>query len=194
MKQFRRPRTTDDLTAIFAQASGQAGSPVEFDPSQLVPGHKGPGTESPLVRNVYPPWVYKLPMSRDFNQNNFAAALAAGAGAVIVPVQFQTTPTFVGYVQTFGIYVLSPTALTDVIFTLRIAQAPVEGFDNIRLPPGVANFFVRTFGDLQVRIPNGALVDAIVTNQSAAGPWTVGTQIAGWTHPETEERRIYGDL
>lgn len=188
-------RAPPDLRRILGEASGQMGQPaIEFDPAQLKPGTPGPAQSSPLVRNVYPPWVYKLPASVDFNQNNWSTALAAVVNQTVVPVQFQTQPTYVGYVQVFGIYVLSPTALTDVSFALRINQAPVQGWDNYLLPPGVANFFVRTFSDLQVRIPNGALVDVLVTNRTGTGPWTVGAQIAGWTHPETEERRVYGDL
>lgn len=192
---IRRPRSTADLRSIFAEASGQ-GSPsaVEFDPSRMKPGHPGPGTEAPLVRNVYPPWVYKLPMSDDFNENNFTTVLAAVAGTVVKPVAFQTAPTFIGYVQIFGIYVLSPLATTDITFALLINGAPVQGWDNVRLPPGAANFFVQNFSDLQVPIPNRGLVEVSVTNNAATGPWTVGAKVAGWTHPETEERRIYGSL
>ena len=165
--------------------------------SQLFPQNfsepSGPAATSPLVRNVYPPWVYKLPVSVDFNVNVFNSALLGVAGNTVIPVSFTLPPTFVGYLQIFGIYVLNPTASQDVTFTLRINQGPVQGWDNIKFPPGVANFVVQNFGDLQVRIPDGGVVDVLVTNNSA-NAWTVGAKIAGWFHPENEEQRIYGSL
>jgi len=154
----------------------------------------GPAETSRLVRTIFPPWVYKLPMSADYNRNVFSSALAAGAGSTVIPVTFTLPETFVGYQQIFGVYILSPTALQDITFTLRINGGPVEGWDNIQFPPGVANFVVQNFADLQVRIPNSGKVDVVVTNNSAAGPWTVGAKIAGWYHPESEGNRIYGSL
>lgn len=153
----------------------------------------GPGNTSPLVRNVYPPWVYKLPTSQDFNAEAYNGALAAVAGATVTITQFQLPLTYVGWIQIFSIYVLSPTALQSVTWTLRINGAPVGGWDNIFFPPGVANFGVRDFSDLQVRVPSGGLVEIVATNGNA-NAWTVGGKVAGWFHSESEEQRIYGDL
>ena len=153
----------------------------------------GPGNSSPLVRNVYPPWVYKLPTSQDFNAEAYNAAIAAAIGATVTIAQFQLPQTMVGWIQIFSIYVLSPTALQSVTWTLRINGAPVGGWDNVRFPPGVANFGVRDFSDVQVRIPNGGLVSITATNGSADA-WTIGAKVAGWFHTENEEQRIYGDI
>jgi len=184
---------TDGLAAMLARRSGQAsGIPVQIRP-EVFREQPGPGTESPLVRNVYPPWVYKLPMSQDFNDNNFDLALAAAIGAEVTCAEFITPPTFVGYIQIFGVYILSPTAVQDVTFALLVNGGPVQGWDNIRFPPGVANFVVQNFADLQVRIPDGARVSVVARNGSADA-WTVGAKIAGWYHPQSEERRIYGVL
>jgi hypothetical protein len=185
---------TRGLAEILARRSGQAtGQNIGITKDMFEP-QAGPATSSPFVRNVYPPWVYKLPMSQDFNQNNFATVLAAVAGTVVTPVTFQLPPTFVGYIQIVGIYVLSPTATTDITFTLRMNGAPVQGWDNLATPPGVANFFVQNFADVQQRIVNGGKVTMTVTNNAATGPWTVGAKVAGWYHPEGEEQRIYGSL
>lgn len=159
-----------------------------FQPQQ------GPAESAPLTRNVYPPWVYKLPISADFNRNAYDASLGAGAGSVIVPVIFTLPDGMVGWLQIFGIYVLNPTASTDITFTLRVNGGPVEGWDNIDNPPGVANFFVQNYGELQVRVPNSGKIDVLVTNNNLSGPWTVGAKIAGWYHPQSEEERIYGDI
>ncbi len=181
-----------DLSRLLAQRTGsrtkQRIVPEVFrDPT-------GPGQTAPLARLVYPPWVFKFPMSQDYNRNLFTSVLAAAVGATVIPVEFTLPPTFVGWQQIFGIYVLSPTALTDITFTLRVNGGPIEGWDNIRPPPGVANFIVQNFSEIQVRVPNSGRIDVIVTNNAATGPWTVGAKIAGWYHPETEEQRIYGSL
>jgi hypothetical protein len=187
---------TRDLSKILARHMGiperQRITPGSFQqtPGPAVPG---PGM-APLTRNVYPPWVFKLPMSQDFNANNFNLAMPAVAGSVVELVAFRVPATFVGWLQIFGIYILSPTNATDLTFTLQINEGPVQGWDNIKFPPGVANFVVQNFADLQVRVPTGARVRVVATNNAATGPWTIGAKIAGWYHPESEEARIYGSL
>lgn len=153
-----------------------------------------PARVAKLTRQIFPPWVYKLPGAQDFNQNNYNTVLAAGAGSVVVPVAFQLPQDNVGWLQIFGVFVLTPTALTNILFTLRINQAPVSGWDNIQVLPIASNGIVQNFNDLQVRVPNNATVDVLVTNQSAAGPWTVGAKIAGWYQSRHEEQRLYGDI
>lgn len=194
-RRFRPPGPPPapvDLEQILSEHAG-------FDDvATLLPENfrQAPGarTTAPFSRQVLPPWTTKLPSSQDFNRNLFSSALGAVVGATVTPVSFQVPLTFVGYMSIFGVYVLTPTALTDITFALRINQGPVQGYDNIRVPPGVANFFVQNFSDLQVRIPSGALVDVLVTNNAATGPWTVGAKISGWYHSEIEEQRIYGSL
>jgi hypothetical protein len=155
---------------------------------------EGPAHTAPLVRTIYPPWQRKLPSSVDFNQNEFNAALAGVIGATVVPVEFTLPPTYLGYLTVFGIYILSPTVAQDVTFTLRINSGPVQGFDNVQFPPGVANFVVQNFSDEPICwIPDGAKVDVLVTNGSADA-WTVGAKIAGYFHARTEEQRIFGSL
>jgi len=185
-----------DLLQVFGKNRAPDMRAREQGVIQFAPGTGGnsPAERAPLSRMVFPPWVYKLPMSQDFNANQFASTLGAGVGSVVVPTSFQLPGGMVGYVQIMGIYILSPTNNTDITFTLRINQGPVSGWDNIKFPPGVANFVVQNFGDLQVRAPNSALVDVLVTNNNASGPWTVGAKVSGWYHPEIEEKRIYGDL
>jgi hypothetical protein len=132
-------------------------------------------------------------MSQDFNVNRFDLALAGVLGATVVPVEFNVPSTFVGYLQIMGIFLQSPTNLQDVTFSLLINGGPVQGWDNIKFPPGAANFVVQNFADLQVRLPDSARVSVLVTNNNA-NAWVVGAKIAGWYHPESEEQRIYGSL
>lgn len=185
------PRTTG-LDAMLARHMG-ARHRNQIDAATSFIEQPGPGNSAPLVRNVYPPWVYKLPTSQDFNAEAYNAALAAAAGATVTITTFQLPATYVGWIQIFSVYVLSPTAAQLVTWSLLINGSPVGGWDNIQFPPGVANFGVRDFSDLQVRVPNGAQVSVVATNGNA-NAWTVGAKISGWFHSETEENRIYGDL
>lgn len=181
------------LAEALGRHSGQAnGTSIGMRPGMFEP-QPGPATQSPLTRNIFPPWVYKLPMSQDFNANVFTIALAGVIGTRVVVASFQMPPTFIGYMQIVGIYILSPTNAQTITFTLRFNGAPVQGFDNIKFPPGTANFVIQNFGEMQVRIPDGALVTLTADNGSADA-WTVGGKLSGWYHPSSEEKRIYGDL
>lgn len=177
--------------AMLARHSGAVGHGRILPQNFVEQG--GPATTSPLVRNVYPPWVFKLPTSQDFNEEAYDVAIAAAVGATADILAFQTPPTFVGYIQIVSIYVLSPAATQNVTWTVRINGAPVPGYDNLLFPPGVANFGVRDYSDAQIRIPNGGLVTVTASNGSA-NAWTIGAKVAGWFHTLSEEQRIYGDL
>lgn len=151
-----------------------------------------PPSASPFNRVIFPWWTEKIPSAVDFNTQNFALTLAAGAGSTVVFAGFRLPQTQIGVVQIFGIYAQGPTNLTNVTWTLRINQSPVPGWDNIQLPPGAANFVVQNFSDLRVKIPNGALVDVLITNNNASGPWTVGAKVAGWYNPSSDVARVTG--
>lgn len=146
------------------------------------------------TRMILPPWTTKLPGSQDFNANLYTSTLAAVVGATVVPVSFQLPPASVGYLQQLIIFCQGPTNATNVTFTLRINQSPVSGFNNLNLFPGVSNLTAQDLNDLQVRLPNGCLVDVLVTNNAATGPWTLGAKIAGWYHTEIEEQDIWGNI
>jgi len=157
-------------------------------------GERSPAQRSQLARMLFPPYLYKLPSSSDFNQNNYATVLAAAISTQVVPVSFQLPQQSVGYLQQFGLYCLSPTNLTNVTFTIRINEGPVPGWDNVLLPVGVTNLTLQNFADLQIRLPNNCKVDVLVTNNAATGPWTVGAKIAGWYHTSQAEERMYGEV
>lgn len=179
------------LSEILARRTGSA-SRARLD-ATVFRQQEGPADSSPLVRNIYPPWVFKLPMSQDFNASDFATVLAGVIGTTVEITSFTLPETMVGWIQIFGLYILSPTALQDITFTLRVNGAPVSGWDNIKFPPGVANFVVQNFSELQVRAPNSAKISVTATNNSA-NAFTIGAKISGWYHPLTEEQRIYGAL
>jgi len=100
----------------------------------------------------------------------------------------------VGFIQGFSIYLLTPTALTSVQWTLRVNNSPVSGWENLQNSPGVANLYREDFSDLRVRIPASGVVDVLITNLNANGPWTVGGRIQGWYHPPEAESNRYGTI
>lgn len=151
---------------------------------------------SSITRIIYPPSVEKLPESVDFNAQDFAIALAAvlNQTATSTNLRFVIPRGSVGFVQGFSTYLLTPTAATSVQFTLRINNGPVPGWSNVQNSPGVANLYREDFTDLRVRIPDGGVVDVLITNLNANGPWTVGGRIQGWFHPSEAELSRFGGI
>jgi len=147
-----------------------------------------------MQRLIYPPRIEKLLSSQDFTAQDFTMILGAGIGTTVssAALSFRLPQSMVGWLQQFSIYVLASLPTTNITFQLRINEGPVAGFSK-QPPPGAANIIVIDYNDLRVRVPNGAKVDVLVTNNSAAGPWTVGGVIAGWYHPIADELRIFGD-
>jgi len=161
----------------------------------LMPPVEGMVADSPYVRLIYPPWVEKLPESRDFNVQDFNLTLAAGAGAQVQGPSFQIPESQVGWLQSVGLYVLTPTAGTSVTLIVRIDQGPVPGYDNLQNPPGIANFLLFPLEDeIRVRLPNHCTVDCIIRNNNANGPWTVGALLGGWYHSQSAELRQWGPI
>jgi hypothetical protein len=179
----------------YGSPRGRAPLPSSGPPAGPLPG--GPrgldAADAGLVRLIFPPRLEKLVSSQDFNVQDYAITLAAGVGqtATSAALRFQVPSGQVGWLQQAAIYALTPTAATLVQWTIRINGGPVPGFDNLQLPPGIANFVLIGFDDMRVRIPNGALVDVLITNLGAGGPWTVGGSLSGWYHPDVAEKRAW---
>ena len=150
--------------------------------------------DAPPIRLLFPPRVEKLAASRDFNVNTFQLALAAVAGATVTSplLGFQVPKDQVGWLQNMSIYVLAPTALTVVQYTVRINGAPIDGFANLQNSPGILTEYREFINEMRVRLPMGCFVDMLITNLTAAGPWVVGGNLSGWYHPLVAEQRAWG--
>lgn len=159
-----------------------------------VPVH-APPADAGYVRTQPSPWTEKLgSQSRDFRASDFAIVLPAVAGSQTTSAQlrFALPGDQVGWLQQNSIYILVPVATTRVLWTIRINGGPVSGFDNIRNPPGAANFILINDNDMRVRVPQGATVDMLITNEDGAAV-TVGGKLAGWYHPRQLELRNWGE-
>lgn len=176
----------------FVSSSGTEDCPAPGGSPQLPPR----GLDSAnmgITRLIFPPRIEKLNVSTDFNVNSYSLVLPAGVGSTVVLPGFQCPQSMIGWLQQFFLYVLTPTADTNATWQVRLNGAPVPGFDNILNPPGIANLIVMPSDDMRIRIPNANLVDVVITNNNAFGPWTVGAGLSGWFHPEAAERRAFGE-
>ncbi|HEX3698933.1 MAG TPA: hypothetical protein VH374_26420 [Polyangia bacterium] len=201
--RFRNPLDFAGATAgvdIKASRGMQFVSPsgpgVDCDPG-LSPASPPRGfqiADAPPVRQLFPPYLYKLSASQDFNRNSYREVLPAGVGQVIEPASlvFQAPATMVGWLQNFSQYTLTPSASTYISWCLLINGAPVPGYDDVRNPPGIANLVEVFQNGIQVRIPLGGKVSVRITNLDASGPVTVGGLLRGWYHPQVAETRAWG--
>lgn len=181
--RFRFPRADG---AILPPPGGIGVGP------QPVP-HADPPGQAPWSRLQFPPYLVKIPKaSTDFRQTNYQVALPVGVGSVVAGPSFQLPKDSVGWLQNNTIYCLTPTGVTSFSLAIRINNGPVPGFDDIRITPGVANYVLLGDDDMQIRVPNGALVSTLFTNLGGTAE-TVGALIQGWYHPMSAEARIWGD-
>lgn len=146
-----------------------------------------------LTRLIFPPRIEKLKLSTDFNVNYYRTVLPAIAGSKVSDplLAMQLTSGNIGYLQSFGAYVLAPDQTTDIIWTLSVNGAPVQGFDNIRNFPGIVRLEVIPFDEMRIALPTGAKISVDITNVSGTGPWTVGAYFSGWSHPLSAEKRAW---
>lgn len=178
---FRFPGSAGDYRTL----------PPSQSPGPQLPPRGAVPAESPFSRVQFPPRMEKIQGSTDFRVQDFALALPAGIGSTVVGPSFTLPRDQVGWLQNNAIYVLTPTAATVFSMAVLINGGPVPGFDNIQIPPGIANFVLLGDDDMRVRLPNNCTVSLLFTNNSAPA-WTVGGLLQGWYHPISSEERVWG--
>lgn len=153
----------------------------------------GEGGATARVANLPPPWQFPIASAVDFFQQAQNMILPAGVGATItdaaLPLAMQDG--YKAVVRSVVIFVDAPTTALSFFFTLLVNGAPVQGWDRLRTYPRSATNLSIGFEGV-VRVPQNATISGIVTNENAAGPWTVGMNFAGWQWPLSDEQRIYG--
>lgn len=158
-------------------------------------------TPIPRSAQVPPFWEFKPPSGVDFYAS-MTGTLAAAVGATLLldpsvngnpigPV-IRLTPDYEGVVQTVNIFIDAITTAWNASFSLLANGAPVQGWANLTSFPRNANSINIPFnGPLQ--IPPNTLLQVLVTNNAATGPWTVGAQVAGWSWPTVDRMETFGD-
>jgi len=177
-----------DVLPWETQYGGARQGPTYLPGGGVIPA---PPMRMPVVQPYY---EIKPPSGLDFYFNE-VGVLAAGAGSILVvpaagPIQLNTM--YEGVIKSVTIFVDAPTALLDVDFGLRVAGSLIPGWDRLRSFPRAANNLSIGFGGT-VQIPAGVAIDVLITNRSAAGPWTVGAEVTGWSWPMADRRRVFGE-
>jgi hypothetical protein len=162
--------------------------PPNQSPGPQLPPRGAVPSDAGYVRLQFPPRLEKLDGSVDFRKQDYHIVLPIGA--TVQGPSFQVPEAQVGWLQNNDIYVLTPTAATDFSMTILINDGPVPGFDDIRIPPGIALFALLGDDDMRIRIPNHGKVSLRFTNRGTAE--VVGGLIQGWFHPLSAETFAWG--
>lgn len=160
---------------------------------------------SPIVRQVFPPWLYPLPHGNDFTSLNVfttvgattgpvgkTAVLPAVVGSVINSEPVKIPRQMAGVLRVLNIFVDAPGATIDVDWITLIDGAPVQGWRVSTFPRAANNLSIAFPGVL--RLHPGAILSVAIQNNAATGPWTVGVQLSGWYWSIEEAKVLYGDL
>ncbi len=182
-------------TALEGQFPGPGGAPgcTPMSGGPRLPPRGPEAALAVLARMIFPPRIEKLAQSQDFSVTDYAMILPAGVGSTITSaaLRFQVPQGQIGWLQEWDLYALTPTAGLSAQWTIRINGAPVPGFDTKQNPPGTAFFYLIGDDEMRIRLPNNCVLDLLITNLNANGPWTVGGDLAGWYHPESAEARAW---
>jgi len=141
-----------------------------------------------------PWWVERPPFATDFFATDKGTILAAGPGAPTeLPGTVFTLPTgdAVAVIKAVTIFINAPTVLTDVDWQIQINEGPVAGWDQLTTFPRAAANLSIDFGGT-IFVTQGARIRMVATNQSAAGPWTVGGSFTGWYLSQSDIQRVFG--
>ncbi len=158
---------------------------------QVVVGPHGPVLSPPPKGSpiIFPWWMWEAPGSTDWELNalNFVAAAAVAGVPTTTPV-----PATFNYVTSVGnravcalltVTVLNPTTTMDLKFRLLVNGGPVAGWSAVYLPPLSATAFVKDYNSLVIRMKEGDVLTADVTESSGAA-FTCSLQARGWSTPQ----------
>ena len=137
----------------------------------------------PPVSVVYPWWERPTNQSLDFATQQVPAVLAAVVNTQLILTTFTVPSGYHWVIRGVNLFVDAPTPLLNVQWFVRFRQnslfAPIRfagrNLANLEIP---YSFAKRGSG-------NGVL-DILVQNFAATGPWTVAASLSGWITPDTE--------
>jgi hypothetical protein len=138
--------------------------------------------------------VERPPFATDFFPIEKSQVLLAGAGQQIVLTgsQFELPPgDAIAVIKAVSIFADATTVLFDVDWSLQINQGPVSGWDHLTTFPRASSNLSIDFGGT-IFVPQGAKIRMVATNNSAAGPWTIGGSYTGWYLGMSDIDRVFG--
>lgn len=139
----------------------------------------GPGAADVVV---FPPTVQRPPEAGDFNRFGvFTGAQAANTPAVVPGTPFQVPAGNVAVIRSLSLDVNNLLASSNIVWTLRFNQTPVQGWDALsQFPRNVAAAVLTwTPEETYIPVPEGVLIDVLVEVLDGA-TYTLGASYHGW--------------
>ncbi len=184
-----------DVEMYHAEVDGVSAPYIAGDPG-------GPANAIPAVQ-VHPVWEFPPSNAFQFYNNITSTQSSIGAGTqlpavagatLLLPELVYVPPANMFTVlRLASIFIDNPTAAENVIYIVRINQAPVSGF-TFRFFPRIAANESTDFEFVLRDIPQGATVDMLIQNLANTGPWTVGGALSGWSYLKSDEIALYGNV
>jgi hypothetical protein len=171
---------------------GSPDAPPLFDPSadpmtQLQQMLQGLSLKT---LGIYLPEVFPIPSAVEFQQFGSGTIVGVNSQLVLAGTRIQIPNHCVGIARTVNIFgggAGGLTFATNLQYTIRINGAGAPGWTNRTFFGRTASSVEQAF-DAFIRIPDGATVDALVTDVDG-GSYTVGLWFAGWYWPAEDGRR-----
>lgn len=140
---------------------------------------------------IYPPDIYRIPGSSDFNPSGSVQIVGPGTTTAIplapqvgsVANRIEIPKGNVGVISSVLISITNMVATTNATFSIFIDGAPVPGYAGISMTPRVSPYVSAGF-DTLVRVPNGSVVTATGTVVDG-GTYVLGIAISGWYWAES---------
>lgn len=133
---------------------------------------------------IFPWWLYEMPGSQDFETNAINFVPTINATSNITDFSFTCLESNVAVLAQILITVNVVLTTTSLNFALYIGNAPVQGWGKIRIPPLSATAFVLPFNNMVVRMSQGDVLTAKVTEGTGVS-YTCSMQGRGWSTPQT---------
>lgn len=191
----RVPRTGEDLQSVpfdVLGPRGARGNPEGPGGQAEVYGVGAPGAGLITAKNstiaVPPPEVFPPPEALQLDQFGQVTLTGPGTSAAIPGTEFNIPANMVGVIREVTISINNLLITTDAFWQLQFYQAPVQGYDNMRVPPTGAAFVSsnRPPESTLIRIPDAAQI-RVTFNIGAldANTYQVTAEYRGWYYPKS---------
>lgn len=142
----------------------------------------GGSGNGPIVRFL--PDQEPIPTSQQVNTFGQATSTVAETGIEITGAQLVLPSGIIARIASVSFYVTNLLDTSILSFTVTINNAPVQGFSNVGIFPGVASRVSVGF-DCYILTPSGATVEVFYTNGDG-GSYIVGAALSGWQWSEAD--------
>lgn len=168
---------------LYEPGSGPSPGGAGF-PSGGGGGPSGPTGPATLPRYIalLPPWEYPIPGHQEFNTLGSHASTGAETDTAITDAEFDVPANMVARITGIIFYVTNLLTTSNLTFTVRINNGPVQGYNNVFIFPRAASSVSNAF-DSYVDVPTGAKLTVTFSNLDG-GTYGIGAGLSGYYWPE----------